>query len=131
MIPIRNKPTWVTRKKTVTVIDHIITNYYNDTYFKTSIFKCDISDLFPTRAFLPPMVENNKNEVTYMYKRIINSERIKRFNQNLNEMDWIEVKACENSSESYKIILNFFMNKITRSFIRWKINNARFKNVMN
>ena len=77
------------------------------------------------------MVENNKNEVTYMYKRIINSERIKRFNQNLNEMDWIEVKACENSSESYKIILNFFMNKITRSFIRWKINNARFKNVMN
>ena len=66
MIPIINKPTRVTRK-IVTSIDHIITNSFNDTNFKTIIFKSDISDHFPIGVFLSTMVENNKNEVTYIY----------------------------------------------------------------
>ena len=37
-IPIINKPTRVT-KKTATAIDHIITNCFVDTNFKTAIFK--------------------------------------------------------------------------------------------
>ena len=66
MIPIINKPTRVTRK-IVTSIDHTITNCFNDTNFKAIIFKSDISDHFPIGVFLSTMVENNKNEVTYIY----------------------------------------------------------------
>ena len=50
MIPIINKPTRVT-KKTATAIDHIITNCFVDTNFKTAIFKSDISDHFPICVF--------------------------------------------------------------------------------
>ena len=46
MIPTINKPTRVTRK-TTTAIDHILTNSFTDTVFKTAIFKSDISDHFP------------------------------------------------------------------------------------
>ena len=74
MIPIINKPTRVT-KKTATAIDHIITNCFVDTNFKTAIFKSDISDHFPICVFLSPMIDENKNEVTYIYKRNINSEK--------------------------------------------------------
>ena len=78
MFPIRNKPTRVTRK-TATSIDHFIPNCFNDTNFKTAVSKSDISDHFPNGFFLSPMIENNKNEMTYIYKRIINSETIETF----------------------------------------------------
>ena len=38
------------------------------------------------------MVENNKNEVAYIYKRIINSETIEIFNQKLYEMTGVKSK---------------------------------------
>ena len=50
IIPIINKPTRVT-KKTATAIDHIITNCFVDTNFKTTIFKSDISNHFPICVF--------------------------------------------------------------------------------
>ena len=65
MIPIINKPTRVT-KKTATSIDHIITNCFADTNFKTEILKRDISDHFPICVFLSPMIDENKNEVAYI-----------------------------------------------------------------
>ena len=43
MIPMTNNPTRKTRK-TATTIDHIIANCFNDTNFKTAIFKSDITD---------------------------------------------------------------------------------------
>ena len=46
MILTINKPTRVTRKTTA-VIDHILTNSFTDTVFKTAIFKSGISDHFP------------------------------------------------------------------------------------
>ena len=39
-------------KKTATTIDHIITNFFVDTNFKTAIFKSDISDDFPICFFI-------------------------------------------------------------------------------
>ena len=45
LIPTINKPTRVTMK-TATTIDHILTNSFVDTDFK-SVFKTDISDHFP------------------------------------------------------------------------------------
>ena len=43
MIPIRNKPTRVTNK-TARAVDHILTNSYTETIFKTAILKFDVSD---------------------------------------------------------------------------------------
>ena len=97
IIPIINKPTRVT-KKTATAIDHIITNCFVDTNFKTSIYKSGISDQFPISVFLSPMIHENKNELTYLYKRNINSEMFEKFNQKLYEIDWNEVKSCQNAS---------------------------------
>ena len=67
VIPIINKPTKIT-KKTATAIEHIITNCFVDTNFKTSIFKSDISDHFSICFcfFLSSMMHENKNEVKYI-----------------------------------------------------------------
>ena len=56
IIPIINKSTSVT-KKTATAIDHIITNCFIDTNFKTAIFKSDINDYFPICVSLSPMID--------------------------------------------------------------------------
>ena len=109
IIPIINKPTRVT-KKTATAIDHIITTCFADTNFKTAIYKSDISNHFPICVFLSPMIYENKNEVAYLYKRNINSETIEKFNQQLYESDWNEVKSCKNPSESYEIFLTKFLS---------------------
>ena len=47
-----NKPTRFTMK-TATAIDHILTNSFVDTDFKSAIFKTDISDHFPVCLLLP------------------------------------------------------------------------------
>ena len=108
MIPIINKPTRVTRKS-ATAIDHIITNCFAESNFKTAIFKSDISDHFPIGAFFSTTAEQTNNGVTYIYKRIINNEAIQRFNQKLYELNWNELKNCEDPFESYKIFLTKFI----------------------
>ena len=110
MIPIINKPTRVT-KKTSTATDHIITNCFVDTNFKTAIFKSDISDHFLICVFLSPMTDENKNEVTYIYRRNINSKTTEKFNQKFYEIDWNEVKSSKYPSESYEIFLTKFLTK--------------------
>ena len=59
MIPTINKPTRVTWK-TTTAIDHILTNSFTDTVFKTAIFKSNISDHFPICFMIPSCYETNK-----------------------------------------------------------------------
>ena len=82
MIPIINKPTRVT-KKTATSTYHIITNCFVGTNFKIEILKRDISDHFTMCVFLSPMIDENKNEVAYVYKRNISGEAVEKFNQKL------------------------------------------------
>ena len=77
--------------------------------FKTTIFKSGISDHFPIGVFLSPMVENNKFEVMRIYKRIVNTGTIEIFDPKLDDMDWSEVKVCENASVSFKIFLTKFL----------------------
>ena len=52
MIPTINKSTRATRK-TAKAIDRIFTNCFTETFFKTAIFKSEISDHFPI-CFLAP-----------------------------------------------------------------------------
>ena len=71
LISVINKPTRVT-KKTATAIDHIITNCFADANLNTAIYKSDISVVIIFRfVFLSPMMYENKNEVTYLYKNLI------------------------------------------------------------
>ena len=84
MIPTINKPTRVSRK-TATAIDHILTNSFIDTTIKTGIIKSDVSDHFPICLFIPSEKVSVENEIVYIYKRIINDERIEVSTQNLYE----------------------------------------------
>ena len=56
------------------------------------------------------MTDENKNEVTYLYKRNINSETVEKINQKLYEIDWNEVKSCKNPPESYEILETKFLS---------------------
>ena len=63
------------------------------------------------------MIDENKNEVTYIYiyivgiyVRNINSGTVEKFNQKLYEIDWNEVKSWEHPSESYEIFLTKFLS---------------------
>ena len=77
-IPTVNKPTRVTRK-TSTIIDHILTNSFVNTNFKTFIFKIDISNHFPICFLQPTFRPREENEVTYITKRVINNNPIEMF----------------------------------------------------
>ena len=74
MISTINELTRVTRK-TATVIDHTIKNCFNDTSFETAVFRSDLAIIFRLEFFVTN-VENNKNEMTCVYKRIINGKTI-------------------------------------------------------
>ena len=93
MIPTINKPNRVTRK-TATAIDHILTNSFVDTVFKTVIFKSDISDHFPI-CFLSQnsLPKQNNKENMFIYKRTYNTESIELFKQKLHETKWDEIMS--------------------------------------
>ena len=83
LIPTINKPTRVTMK-TATAIDHILTNSFVDTDFKSAIFKTDIYDHFPVSLLLPlPSIAKSENGTTFIYKRTFRSDSIEMFKQKL------------------------------------------------
>ena len=100
VIPTVNKPPRVTRK-TSTLIDHILTNSFVITNFKTFIFKIDISDHFPICFLQPTSRPREGNEVTYMTKRVINNNAIKAFKQKLYKTSWDDVPNNKNPNDVY------------------------------
>ena len=100
VIPTVNKPPRVTRK-TSTLIDHILTNSFVITNFKTFIFKIDISDHFPICFLQPTSRPREGNEVTYMTKRVINNNAIKVFKQKLYKTSWDDVPNNKNPNDVY------------------------------
>ena len=105
-IPTVNKPTRVTRK-TSTIIDHILTNLFVNTNFKTFIFKIDISDHFPICFLQPTSRPREENEVTYITKRVINNNAIELFKQELYKTSWDDVINNKNPNDAY----NYFSHK--------------------
>ena len=67
------------------------------------------------------MIEENKNQATYICKKNINSETIKKFDQRPFEIDWNEVKSCEHPSKSYEIFLTKFLSIYDGFFQKKKI----------
>ena len=100
MIPTINKPTRVTRQSS---IPHILTNWFVNFNFKTSIFKSDIFDHFSISFFLPITNEFSKTELIYIHKIIINDYAIETFCQKLHETDWVEIEIPRNPNVCYEI----------------------------
>ena len=114
MIPTINKPTRVTRK-TTTAIDHILTSSFNDTVFKTAIFKSDISDHFPMSFMIPSsMKQTNNTRSINIFKRVFDTESVKLFKQKLYETSCYDSEACQNPEEAYKSSLNKILIYMTR-----------------
>ena len=110
MIPTINKPTRVTRK-TTTAIDHILTNSFTDTVFKTAIFKSDISDHFPICFIIPSsMKQINNTKNTVIFKRVFDTESIELFKQKLYETNWDDIEVSQNPDEAYKSFLSKFFD---------------------
>ena len=103
-----NKPIRVSRK-TATAIDHILTNSFCDTVFKTAIYKCDVSDHFPICFIIPsPSKQENVTETTFITKRILNTKSIEFFKQKLYEASWDEMEMSQNPDQAYKTFLTKF-----------------------
>ena len=108
MIPTINKTTRVTRK-TKTAIDHILTNSFTDTVFKTAIFKSDISDHIPICFIIPSFIKQTNNaKNTVIFKRVFGTGSIKLFRQKLYETNWDDIEVSQNLDEAYKSFLNKF-----------------------
>ena len=101
MITTINKPTRVTRKAT-TAIDHILTNSFTDTPFKTAIFKSDIYDHFPICFIIPSsMKQTNNTKNTFIFKRVFDTESIELFKHKLYETNWDDSEVSENPDEVF------------------------------
>ena len=77
--------------------------------------------IFQSVFFYHQITDENKNEVTYIYKRNINSETIEKINQKLYETDWNEAKSCKHPSESYEMFLTKFFSIYHDFFPKKKI----------
>ena len=103
--PTINKPTRVAMK-TATAVDHILTNSFVDTDFKSAIFKNDISGHFLVCLLLPlPSIAKSENETTFIYNRTFSSDSIEMCKQKLYEINWEKVETNQNSNEAYKFFL--------------------------
>ena len=87
-----NKPTRVTWHS-ATGIDYILTNFFVNFDFKTTMFKSDICDHFPISFYLPIANVFSKTEPIYVHKRIINNDALR---QRLHETDWVEIETSRN-----------------------------------
>ena len=105
--PTVNTPPRVTRKTSI-IIDHILTNSFVNTNFKTFIFKIYFSDHFPICFLQPTSRPREGNEATYITKRVINSNSIEMFKQELYKTSWDDVINNKDLSDAY----NYFLHKL-------------------
>ena len=115
------KATRVTTE-TATAINHILTNSFVDTDFKSAMFKTDIFDHFAVSPLVPlPSIAKSENETTFVYKRTFSSDSIEMFKQNLYEINCWEVETNQNPNETYKIFLEKIQSLYNHFFPEKKI----------
>ena len=102
--------------KTATAIDHILTNSFVDTNFKSAIFKTDYSDHLPIWFFLPSPKVKSESETTFIYKWLFNTLAIEMFKQQLYEINWKEIKMNQNPNEVYNTFIQKFFYYVTITF---------------
>ena len=90
LVPTINKPTRVTNK-TISAIEHIITNSIYNNDFKTAIIRTDISDHFPiiyVSKLRSSTSSENHQKYIYLYKRIINESSKTIFKRQSRGTSW-------------------------------------------
>ena len=116
MIPLKNKPTRVTRHSAF-AIDHIITNSatgHNE--FKLDIIKTDLSDHFPIVFAIKTNEITQRLVVKSTYKLSYCEKNIEKFKNTLHNRNWDEIKKIEDPSKAYKYFLKIFIGIYGNSF---------------
>ena len=113
MILTINKPTRVTRKTTA-VIDHILTNSFTDTVFKTAIFKSGISDHFPICFMIPSSMKQAKiQKITSNLKEYLAQNQLSCLNINCMKPFRMTLKPLKTPRKRIKVFLIFFLIYMT------------------
>ena len=122
MIPTTNKPTRVTRN-TATAIDHIITNcIVGCDDFKTGIIKADLTDHFPIVIALKSHEKNElKPNEQYIYKRYYRNNEIEYFKLRLHEINWDDIKRCQDPNKAYELFFDTFISIYDTCFPKIKV----------
>ena len=120
MIPIIIKPIRFTNK-TAIAIDHILTNSYTETIFKTAILKSDVSNHFPICFIVPSLKFSSKNKISYTYKRSFNEKSIFNFKKKVFQIDWQEIETLQNARNAYTYFLEQFLTLYDIFFPRKKL----------
>ena len=107
MIPTINKLTRVTRHST-TAVDHVFTNTIMDNIKIKTIVKTDIPDHF-TIFFTTKNKIDAESPEQYIFKRNISDQSIDKFNQNLRNIDWNNVKILQNVNDAYSKFCEIFV----------------------
>ena len=121
-IPTINKSTRVTRK-TSTIIDHIHTNSFVNTNFKTFIFKINISDHFLICFLQLTSRAREETKATYITKRVISNNAIEMFKQELYKTSWDDAINNKNPNDAYK----YFLHKLIVLYDKYFPKQKRLK----
>ena len=120
-IPTINKPTSV-GKNSATATDHIIANCIVDYQFKTAILKTDVTDHFPiAMALKTDEIVHQSQKVKNVHKRNYDENTIESFKQHRREIDWTELKKCEDPNETYKHFFEAFILVYDNFFPKVKV----------
>ena len=104
MIPLTNKPTWVTRYS-ANAIYHIITNSvrgHND--FKSAILETYLSDYFTIIFTIKTNEATQRSVVKPTYKRSYCEKNVGKFKNILHNRNWDEIKKTEDPKKAYKLL---------------------------
>ncbi|XP_065660434.1 uncharacterized protein LOC136084295 [Hydra vulgaris] len=131
IFPIINKPTRIT-PNSISAIDNILTNAFQDSSLKTGIVKTDISDHFPIYFSINQDTRINNNSKTKIYIRKTNKISIQKFKDTLSIVNWDEVyKKCnlEDTNSAYNTFIDIFFNHYNSYFpIEEKIVKEKYLN---
>ena len=108
MIPAINNPIKVTRK-TASTIDHILTNYFTETVFKTAIFKSDKFCHFLICFLIPSSSTQKENKTNLFIKKIFNTESFESFEKKLYKTAWEETLTSKTLCKAYTTFLQKFI----------------------
>lgn len=112
LIPTINRPTRIT-KKTVTLIDNIITNDFSN--ISTGVIKSDVSDHFPNYLICEKEIDTSST-VTKIIKRSINKTTIKKFYKTLSASNWELVTNNDSPEHSYNVFIEIFSRAYNKVF---------------
>ena len=108
LIPVINKQTRA-KNKSITAIDHIITNTFLKSKISAGILKIDITDHFPILLMTHETSIDSCGKEKVIYKKKINSTIINNFKIKLRDSDWGYINYLQCPNQAY----DKFMQKFT------------------